>query len=165
MGNDRITRMADGYFSGSTDGTARLYDHATNAGRSMSDDKLPQPIRVLIVEDYPEVLAIAVESLESMGYQVAIARNGREALAYLNRGEAVDLLFTDLVMPGGVDGLELAHRARKLRPGLKVLLTSGYTGRTGVPDMRAVAAFPMIAKPYRFRDLDAKIRDVLKAAQ
>lgn len=123
--------------------------------------KSESPARILIVEDYPDVLAIAVESLEALGYQVAVAHDGKEALELLRQGEPVDLLFTDLVMPGGINGVDLAQRARALRPDLKVLLTSGYRDRAGSTDAQAIAAFPMLPKPYRFKDLAVKIREVL----
>jgi CheY-like chemotaxis protein len=117
---------------------------------------------ILVVEDDPDVRDIALSNLEDLGYRTLVAPNGAEALAMLSRTPEVDLLFTDLVMPGGVSGRELARAACRLRPGLKVLLTSGYA----VPseDDGAHEDFPLIPKPYRQRDLAAKIRDVLDGA-
>ncbi len=116
--------------------------------------------RVLVVEDDPAVLAMAVETLEGLGYQVTTAVNAAAALKRLKGRKAFDLLFSDVVMPGGVNGVELAHMARAERPGLKVLLTSGYVG-----DEAASWAneFPMIDKPYLGPALAAKIRSVLDA--
>lgn len=119
------------------------------------------PARILVVDDYPDALAIAVESLEALGYRVAVAHDGGEALPLLRQGEPVDLLFTDVMMPGGINGLDLAHRARPLRPDLKVLLTSGHGDRAGSTDARAVAAFPLLPKPYRFKELAVKISEFL----
>jgi signal transduction histidine kinase len=114
--------------------------------------------RVLVVEDDPAVLAMAVETLEALGYQVTTANNAAAALKKLKGRRVFDLLFSDVVMPGGVNGVELAHLARNERPNLKVLLTSGYVG-----DEAASWAneFPMIDKPYLGPALAAKIRAVL----
>jgi CheY-like chemotaxis protein len=114
--------------------------------------------RVLVVEDDPAVLAMAVETLEALGYQVTTANNAAAALKKLKGRRVFDLLFSDVVMPGGVNGVELAHLARGERPNLKVLLTSGYVG-----DEAASWAneFPMIDKPYLGPALAAKIRAVL----
>lgn len=114
---------------------------------------------VLLVEDDAFVRAFATMCLESFGYTVIVAVDGREALARLNEGLNVDLLFSDVVMPGGISGIDLAERARELRPGLKVLLTSGYSAealspagdRYGVP----------LKKPYRKAELARRLRAVL----
>jgi signal transduction histidine kinase len=110
---------------------------------------------ILVVEDNPDVLEVTAATLEALGYRVLSARTGPEALAVLERGEAIDLLFTDVVMPQGISGDELAERARQMRPGLKVLLTSGYAGAMAVADL------PMLGKPYRQVELANKIRAVL----
>jgi signal transduction histidine kinase len=116
--------------------------------------------RVLVVEDDPAVLAMAVETLEGLGYQVTTADSAAAALKRLKGRKGFDLLFSDVVMPGGVNGVQLAHLALQERPGLKVLLTSGYVG-----DEAASWAneFPMIDKPYLGPALAAKIRAVLEA--
>jgi len=116
--------------------------------------------RVLVVEDDPAVLAMAVETLEGLGYQVTTADTAAAALKRLKSRKPFDVLFSDVVMPGGVNGVELAHAAVKVRPGLKVLLTSGYVG-----DEAASWAneFPMIDKPYLGPALAAKLRAVLDA--
>jgi len=116
--------------------------------------------RVLVVEDDAAVLAMAVETLEGLGYQVTTADTAAAALKKLKGRKAFDLLFSDVVMPGGVNGVQLAHLALQERPELKVLLTSGYVG-----DEAASWAneFPMIDKPYLGPALAAKIRAVLEA--
>jgi signal transduction histidine kinase/DNA-binding response OmpR family regulator len=127
-------------------------------------DETPEAVRgterVLVVEDDPAVLAMAVETLEGLGYQVTTADTAAAAMKRLKSRKAFDVLFSDVVMPGGVNGVELAHAALKERPGLKVLLTSGYVG-----DEAASWAneFPMIDKPYLGPALAAKIRAVLDA--
>ncbi|MBL6082849.1 response regulator, partial [Belnapia sp. T18] len=82
---------------------------------------------MLVVEDEPAVLDMAVESLRELGYGTLAARDAAEALEHLQSGERIDVLFSDVVMPGGVDGIQLAERARRLRPDLRILLTSGYS--------------------------------------
>ena len=108
---------------------------------------------VLIVEDDEQVRAISVEMLSSLGYRVHIARDGHEALAILRSGEAVDLLFTDLVMPHGMSGIELGRQACMIKPSLAVLLTTGYALRQSTgPD-----EFPVIAKPFRLAALSEAV--------
>src|SRR5207249_8705057 len=82
--------------------------------------------RVLIVEDDPEVLDVTVETLRRLGYAVLTAPDGPAALAVLRREANVDILFSDIVMPRGMNGVELARAAKRLRPELHVLLVSGY---------------------------------------
>jgi CheY-like chemotaxis protein/anti-sigma regulatory factor (Ser/Thr protein kinase) len=116
--------------------------------------------RVLVVEDDPAVLAMAVETLEGLGYQVTTADTAAAALKRLKGRKAFDLLFSDVVMPGGVNGVELAHLALQGAARAQGLLTSGYVG-----DEAASWAneFPMIDKPYLGPALAAKIRAVLDA--
>jgi CheY-like chemotaxis protein len=121
--------------------------------------------RILIVEDDALVRENAVEQLRSLGYDVVAAGSGSEALAALEKGEAFDLLFTDVVMPGGMNGRELAERALALRPGLPVLYTSGYTENAIVHHGRLDRGVDLLAKPYRRQDLAAKVRAVLAAAR
>jgi signal transduction histidine kinase len=111
------------------------------------------PKRVLVVEDSRELRALAQSLLEDLGHQAIVAPHAEAALAILNSEQAVDLLFCDVVLGGPTDGRRLAELARTLRPGLKVLLTSGYPdlvqGRPG--------DLPIIAKPYHQSDLAAKV--------
>jgi PAS domain S-box-containing protein len=114
---------------------------------------------VLLVEDDQGVLEIVTAWMEELGYRVLTAQNGREALSVLKRGEPIDLLFTDLVMPHGISGGELARRARQIRPELKILLGSGYSARISLD--AAAASLPILGKPYRQVELAAKLRAVL----
>jgi two-component system NtrC family sensor kinase len=111
---------------------------------------------VLVVEDEPDVMAMAVENLTELGYATLTAPDAASALRHLASDARIDILFSDVVMPGGMNGVELVAEARRLRPGLRVLLTSGYSASVNArqlpPDV------PLLAKPYRRDDLAAKLR-------
>ena len=115
---------------------------------------------VLLVEDDEQVLDMAIESLEELRYKVVVSRNAREALEHLNGADPIDVLFSDVVMPGGMNGAELAIEAQRLRPGLKVLLTSGYVGEAGAGQVVG-EGLPVLTKPYRRDELAHKLRAVL----
>jgi two-component system, NtrC family, sensor kinase len=116
---------------------------------------------VLVVEDDEGVLSMAVESLEDLGYRVLVARNGREALAIVKGNAQIDILFSDIVMPGGINGAELAIEARRLRPSIKVLLTSGYSGAALAGERGLPADLPVLGKPYRRDELAAQLRVII----
>jgi signal transduction histidine kinase len=118
---------------------------------------------ILVVEDDEEVLAVAAECLKELGYRVVTAVNAARALEILAGDQSIDLLFSDVVMPGGINGAQLAAKARRVRPDLKVLLTSGHTAAAlnleyGVPD-----DLDVVGKPYRREELANKIRQVIGA--
>ncbi len=115
--------------------------------------------RLLVVEDDKDVLALTVEMLGGLGYQVVTATNVAAAMHMLEQGEPVDLLFSDVVMPGGRNGVELARMARALRPDLKVLLTSGFVGEAITPTGET---FELIDKPYERSALAAKLNELLQ---
>jgi PAS domain S-box-containing protein len=104
--------------------------------------------RLLFVEDDEAVAEMTAAALEDFGYAVARASSADEAIARLRAGEGVDLLLSDIVMPGSMNGADLAREARRLRPALPVLLTTGYADRLDVE-----GAFPVLAKPYRIETL------------
>jgi signal transduction histidine kinase len=124
----------------------------------------PKPARgrLLVVEDDQDVLAVTLEMLSELGYEVATATDAAGALEQIENGAPIDLLFSDVVMPGGCSGAELAHRALAIRPGLKVLLGSGYLGEAGslVDD-----AFEMIDKPYERSTLAARLAAMLEETE
>ncbi|HEY4470675.1 MAG TPA: PAS domain S-box protein [Stellaceae bacterium] len=133
------------------------------AGRSASDPHLtttPAVGRILVVEDDPEVLDVTVEMLRTLGWEVLTAPDGPSGLSVLRRDADIDVLFSDIVMPRGMNGVELAREARRLRPELRVLLASGYpasalpTGNAGSED----GEFPFLSKPYRASELARKLR-------
>jgi CheY-like chemotaxis protein len=105
--------------------------------------------------------AYAVEILGGLGYRVLQAAEGAAALDLLDREPAIDLLFTDVVMPGGVNGRQLADEAVRRRPGLRVLFTTGYTRNAIVHHGRLDPGVQMIGKPFSFDELGAKIRELL----
>jgi PAS domain S-box-containing protein len=119
---------------------------------------------VLVVEDDPFVRSHAVRSLQSLGYAVIAAVDGNEALQKLGTDVRIDVLFSDIVMPGSVNGWELADLAQRARPGLPVLLTSGYALETLIRHGRANAESLVLTKPYRKQDLAARLRQALNAA-
>jgi CheY-like chemotaxis protein len=116
---------------------------------------------VLVVEDDEAVLAMAIESLEDLGYRVLVAHNGPDALEIVKSVENIDILFSDIVMPGGINGAELAAEARRLRPSIKVLLTSGYTGAALAREHGLPADVPVLGKPYRRDELAARLRVII----
>ena len=118
---------------------------------------------VLLVEDDEQVLGMAIESLEELRYKVVVSRNAREALEHLRGPERIDILFSDVVMPGGMNGAQLAVEAQLLRPGLKVLLTSGYVG-DGAAGQSIGQDLPVLNKPYRRDELAQKLRVVMGGA-
>ena len=96
--------------------------------------------------------------------RVVCARNGAEAIQIFESGQEFELLFSDVVMPNGMNGVELAREARRLNKGIKVLLTSGYAGDV-LERHRAVDEFPIIDKPFRLADLARRLRSILHEAQ
>ncbi len=114
--------------------------------------------KILLVEDDPTVLALTLDMLTSLGYTVTTATNASEALDVIHSPAEVDLLFTDVVMPGGVSGVVLARTAREIRRDLRVLLTSGFVGEGAVIEN---AEFPLLDKPYETALLAAKLRKML----
>ena len=119
--------------------------------------------RVLVVEDEPEVRGIALAFLRSLGYATVAAANADDALALLRADAAIDVLFSDVVLGSGANGGELARAAQGLRPGLPVLLTSGYERPDGNGGELPGAEFPLLRKPYRREELAEALRRVLGA--
>jgi CheY-like chemotaxis protein len=115
--------------------------------------------RVLVVEDNDDVRAAVVDMLSGWGYRVTAAENPDAAAAALEEDSMFDLLFTDVVMPGTISAIELVEMARRLRPTMAVLLTSGYA-RDLIPAQYR-EGLPMITKPYRSEELSAKVRAAL----
>jgi len=119
---------------------------------------------VLVVDDDEIVRATVASMLEDLGYTVLLAQNGAEALAILERGTKVDLLFTDVVMPGSISGRQLGERAIEIIPTLRILFTSGYTENAIVHNGRLDAGVELLSKPYRREQLASKVRRMLDNA-
>jgi CheY-like chemotaxis protein len=113
---------------------------------------------ILVVEDDPNVRATAVDMLTQLGYRVLKAVDAQSALSVLESGVHVDLLFSDVVMPGPMRSVELARRAKEMLPALEVLFTSGYTENAIVHGGRLDPGVALISKPYRRDALARKVR-------
>jgi CheY-like chemotaxis protein len=116
-----------------------------------------------VVEDDELVRAHVESLLKSLGYDVLAAGSGPEALQVLRQDRKIDLLFTDLVMPGGMNGPQLAKEARRLRPTLKILYTSGHAAGTPAQETAPAPGIDLLSKPYQRRELAARLRRVLEA--
>ncbi len=117
---------------------------------------------ILVAEDDPDVQATVVELLTDLGYIVLRANDAQSALSVIESGVAIDLLFTDVVMPGALKSPELARLARARLPELMVLFTSGYTENAIVHDGRLDVGVELLSKPYTREQLARKVRAVLE---
>ncbi len=125
--------------------------------------QLSQARRVLVVEDNRDVRELVVELLEDMGYATFTAENGPEALHLLDSGTVVDVVLSDVLMPGGLSGFQLAREIRGRLPHLPIVLTSGMTRLPGVEE-DALQDQMILRKPYRFEDLAQAIEATLATA-
>lgn len=116
---------------------------------------------ILVVEDEILLRKLTVEYLQNLGYRVYEASNGSEALKILKKTPQITLLFTDVIMPGDLTGSDLALQAREINPNMKVLFTSGYPKTALFEKKEFAVSVQLLSKPYKMRDLGAKIRDVL----
>jgi CheY-like chemotaxis protein len=116
---------------------------------------------ILVVEDDALVRRYVITQIESLGYTTLEARNASEALDVVDKASAIDLLFTDVIMPGPMNGRQLVDEALKRRPSLKTLYTSGYTENAIVHHGRLDSGVLLLAKPYRKSDLARMIRTAL----
>jgi CheY-like chemotaxis protein len=119
--------------------------------------------KILVVEDQEAVRAVACGFLEDFGYEIVEAGDGFEALSKLQEHEDIELMFSDVVMPGGMNGFDLAQAAQSMKPELKVVHTSGYPKGAMVhqDEPRFREGF-IIMKPYRREDLQRIIKDALE---
>ena len=148
--------------------TIRLYLPARGEGAGAAEVAADQALasasgeRILVVEDDPRVRRVAVRRLKELGYVTVEAESGPAALRLLEGGHPFDLLFTDVVMGGGLSGIELAEEARRRQPKLKVLFTSGYAEpAVAKRGLRSVKSAAWLSKPYSTSGLQAKLREVL----
>ncbi|MDP9091184.1 MAG: ATP-binding protein [Pseudomonadota bacterium] len=150
--------------------TVKLYlprhFEAAKAAKTVSEVQAPKAIGaecILVVEDDDALRVHATDILNELGYRVIAAASGADALAELRAHRDIDLLFTDVVMPGGVNGRQLADEAIRLQPGLKVLFTTGYTRNAIVHHGRLDPGIDLIGKPYSFHELASQVRARLDA--
>jgi CheY-like chemotaxis protein len=119
---------------------------------------------VLVVEDDAMVLRLAVQLLTRLGYRTVEAHDGPEAISILDQAGRVDLLFTDVVLPKGMNGTVLAREAQQRRPSLKVLYMSGYTANAIIHHGVLDKGVHLLPKPFRKVELARKVRQVLDEA-
>ncbi|WP_248304712.1 ATP-binding protein [Breoghania sp. L-A4] len=149
--------------------TVRLYFPRTQAEGPVAAQPHPTQKnpggneRIFVVEDNDMVRSTVTAQLLALGYTVVEAASGADALKVLAEDRNFDLLFTDVAMPGGVNGAQLASRARQIVPALPVLFTSGYADSALLDNSDWSEDAPMLSKPHRFSDLARKVRDVLDA--
>ena len=115
---------------------------------------------ILIVEDHSDVRQTITEVLSHLGYHVFTTTTASEAMALLQEQNSIEVLLSDVVLPGGLSGIELARKARKLKPELKVVLSSGFVGDDAKNDLQR-GEFSFLPKPYRPAELAAKLTEVL----
>lgn len=116
---------------------------------------------ILVVDDEEDLLELAQQYLEELGYSVVTAKSAQRALAILAEKSSIDLLFSDVVMPGGMNGYELAEQAVSNDSGLKVLLSSGYSSRSLYRNGQARFKANLLTKPYNQNDMARRVRLVL----
>ena len=146
--------------------TVTLYVPATDAVptvdpvRPADDDSWAAGTAILLVEDDAAVRAVTESLLQEMGCEVTTEIDGPSAMARLQTGQAFDLLISDIVMPGGMNGVELASWTHVHRPELPIVLTTGYAGDQFADGATAIA-WPVVRKPFRAEQLSAAVRDAL----
>jgi CheY-like chemotaxis protein len=140
----------------------KLYLPAAS-GRAEAFVPMVEPARgagetILVVEDDALVRGFVIAQLHNLGYRTAAAADGRAALEYVESGQPFDLLFTDVVMPGGITGRQLADEVGRRQPGTRVLYTSGYTENSIVHHGRLDQGAMLLSKPYRKSELAGIVR-------
>jgi PAS domain S-box-containing protein len=138
--------------------TIDLYLPIAQPDASTRTPSLLKVERVLLVEDEPDVLGLATELFRSIGYEVVVASSASEAAAILKERTDIDVVFTDISMPNGMSGMELASHVRTQYPAVKVVLTSGYPLASLRDKHAAIHEFPFVYKPYRLADLARALR-------
>jgi PAS domain S-box-containing protein len=136
-------------------------EHVEDAEQSQAANGAIGTETILVVEDDDALRSYTVETLAELGYRVLPATNGAVALEILDSGNDIDLLFTDVVMPGGLNGRQLADEAVRRRPGLKVLFTTGYTRNAIMHHGRLDPGVEMVGKPFSSDELIRKVRAIL----
>ncbi len=138
----------------------------TDCNQDGAENKIETPAptgteTILIVDDENDLLKLATRYLQDLGYTTLTAQNAHQAIAILKQKNHIDLLFSDIVMPGGIDGYELAQQAVAIRPDIKFLLTTGHTSRDRSQNAPPRFNTNLLNKPYRKIDVAEKIRSTL----
>lgn len=148
--------------------TVRIYLPAMKQALSLPEEDvhgdLPPmelDVTVLVVEDDAKVRRLSLKRVETLGFKAVAAIDARDALQVLESGQKVDVLFTDMIMPGGMTGLELARLVRSRWPGIKILFTSGYADPSAMLTGAHMPATDWLSKPYRNADLAKKLYGLL----
>ena len=140
-------------------------DEVRDPDGAWAADDAPAPeseaarLRILVVEDNEDVRELAESMLDSAGYAVVSAPSGEQALSLLEQDKDIDLVFTDVLMPGGMNGLQLADQVRERRPGTPILITTGYMDE--LPTASRAQSLDILTKPYRQEDLLSRVRAIL----
>jgi CheY-like chemotaxis protein len=149
--------------------TVRLYLPRSTDAVAAQDTDAAGPVRgagerILVVEDNPDVRRVAVRQITELGYEVVEADSGAAGLEILTLDHGIELVFSDIVMPG-MTGIDMVQAARRDRPGLKALFTTGFTSAAAASTGRVTGADMLISKPYRISELATKLREALGAGQ
>src|SRR6185312_3566519 len=150
--------------------TIRIYLPRTREEEDVATDVETGPVTggtetVLVVEDDEDVRAAAIEMLSDLGYRVLRAKDAQSALAIVESGVPIDVLFTDVVMPGPLRSPELARKAQERLPNIAVLFTSGYTDNAIVHGGRLDDGIELLSKPYTREALARRLRHILRNQQ
>jgi CheY-like chemotaxis protein len=124
------------------------------------DVAVERPAKILVVEDDPDVAEVAVAVLESMGHDVRMCPNASAALSLLDENAGYDLVFSDIMMPGPLNGIDLAETILKKFPDLPVLLATGFSNAALAP---GALRFPVLAKPYSVQELTRRVGQMIHA--
>jgi PAS domain S-box-containing protein len=148
--------------------TISLHFPAATGSPVAPDDDRPETVwaqdtgqTILVVEDDEAILRLSVSRIEALGYRALPAADSNEAMDILASNPEIDALFTDIVMPGGMNGLDLARKVRADRPGIAILLTSGFSGDLIHPGNGFSTNFQLLSKPYRQEELATRLRILL----
>jgi CheY-like chemotaxis protein len=138
-------------------------ERGEEAGK-LQEGQAPRGVEtILVVEDHEDLRVFDVQVLEDLGYKVISAPDGPSAIKLLEMAGPIDLLFTDVVLPGRMNGRTLADAAVACAPHLKVLFTTGYTRDAIVSNGTLEAGVELLPKPFTYKDLAEKVRQVLDA--
>jgi CheY-like chemotaxis protein len=167
LSKDRELHMNGSSEEGQGTTTRNHLPHASIAADTVAPPVAPALSHnetILVVEDDPLVRDLVITQLCILGYTTIAAADGWKALALVESGAVFDLLFTDVIMPNGINGLELASEVAKRRPGTKVLFTSGYTDNAMIHHGRLDQGVLLLSKPYRMSQLARMVHIALEGA-